>query len=95
MSINRASTCDRKNPNLRSQKMHTFDRIEWLKKRVPSSRLIDRTVKLQYLVHPAEMAEHNAIQKVFDGFDDDGNRIFIISQKKIRYFGSGRSKKQF
>ncbi len=53
--------------------MQTFDRVQWLRKRVLSSKLIDRTVKLKYLVHPAEMREHTAIKKVFNRFDEDGN----------------------
>jgi len=51
----------------------TFERVEWLKKRVSKSRLTDRTVKLKYLVHPAEMNEHIAAKKVFKRFDEDGN----------------------
>lgn len=55
----------------------TFERVEWLKKRVDKSRLTDRTVKLKYLVHPAEMNEHIAVKKVFKRFDEDGNSSFL------------------
>ena len=81
MSIARSSTSDRTNLSAKKKSkicpMHTFDRIEWLKKRVPSQLLIDRTVKLKYLVHPAEMNEHSAIKKVFERFDDNGDRIYF------------------
>ena len=54
----------------------TFNCIEWLKSHVPENRLTDRTVKIKYLVHPAEMNEHKAVKKVFQRFDDDGNSKF-------------------
>lgn len=58
------------------ERVQPFDRVEWLKKRVPQKKLIDNTVKLKYLLHPAEFNEHISIKKVFDRFDDDGNRTY-------------------
>ena len=55
-------------------RFHTFDNIEWLKKRIPQKKLIDRTIKLKYLIHPAEMNDHMLAKKVFKRFDEDGNR---------------------
>ena len=64
-----------KDRNAKMSQMHTFDRIEWLKKHVEPKKLANNSVKLKYLMHPTEMTEHNAIKKVFDIFDEDGNGI--------------------
>ena len=68
---------DHRKPKVYSA-LQTFDRIEWLKKRVLPKRLIDRTVKLKYLIHPSQMNEHFAIKKVFNRFDNDGNSMTLF-----------------
>ena len=55
-----------------------FETIEWLRKRVPAQRLIDRTVEQKYLIHPAETTENAAIKRVFNRFDEDGNRMLSL-----------------
>ncbi len=83
MSPKRVCRCKKKTksqPRNLPSAIQTFDRVEWLKKRVPSEKLIDRTVKLKYLIHPNEINEHTAIKKVFNGFDEDGNSITLFSE---------------
>ena len=70
----RSCMCKKKVPYVNLyRKGESFEQIEWLKKRVPQEQLINRIVKLKYLIHPAQMNEHLAIKKVFNRFDDDGN----------------------
>jgi len=63
----------------------SFNCIQWLKSRVPQNRLTDRTVRLKYLVHPAEKNGHKTIKNIFDRFDEDGNSSINVSiNRKIR-----------
>ena len=58
--------------------MQTFDRVEWMKKHVLPGKLVDGTVGLKYLIHPSEINEHLAIEKVFSRFDSNGNSIALF-----------------
>ncbi len=62
------------NGQMSTSALQTFDRVEWLKHHVIPQYLIDRTVKLKYTKHISEMNEYFATKKVFNRFDDDGNR---------------------
>ena len=74
----RLCNCKKKrHKKVASANFANFELVEWLKKRTPQHRLIDRTVKLKYFIHPAEMQEHLSVKKVFARFDDDGNSIFF------------------
>lgn len=65
--------------------LQSFDRIEWLKKRVAVKKLVDRTVKAKYLTHPGEAQEQEAINSVFERFDDNGNRIYTNKKYIFRF----------
>ncbi len=107
MPAKRVCVCEKKKdsgasqskPLTRTSSLQTFDRIEWLRKRVLPGKLIDRTVRLKYLVHPSEMNEHLAIKKVFKRFDEDHNSQFFVSSRfenqNNRKVGSGRSETRF
>jgi len=79
MPARRFCECRKKSPKKfnRSASQPTFEQIEWLRKRVCPNKLIDRTVRMKYLVHPSEMNEHQSIKKVFNRFDEDGNSNFL------------------
>ena len=72
---------DKNNLMAKTSTLQTFDRIEWLKKRVLSSKLADRTVRLKYLKHASEMNEYFATKRVFDRFDDDHNSKCVFCKE--------------
>ena len=72
--------------NLPQSFNQTFDQIQWFKSRTLSKNLMNRTVQLKYLKHASEMNQYKATKKVFDRFDDDGNRInYPNNCRTIRY----------
>ena len=66
------STARQINPQRRRlDEPQPYDRIEWMKKHISPLKLVDRTIRLRYLIHPAEMGEHDATKEVFGRFDDN------------------------